>query len=176
MNERTMRNKQNQQKQPSKRAGNQGFTLVELVVVVTIISILGAFALPKFAALQADARMAKMQSAAGSMKAAAAMAHATLITRGHSAGFTGTPDPAIVIEGVEVTYVNGYPNATSIVALAGLADDYVTTGLTSPRVVAADSKHTGSSAANDCTVSYVTPAAANNQPTFTVNATLDNCT
>ncbi|MEC4722990.1 prepilin-type N-terminal cleavage/methylation domain-containing protein [Noviherbaspirillum sp. CPCC 100848] len=170
-----MNSKTIQKKQVRPTAG-QGFTLVELVVVVTIISILGAFALPKFAALQADARMAKMQSAVGSMKAAAAMAHATLVTRGHSGSFTGTPDPAIVIEGVSVTYVNGYPNAASIVALAGLAEDYVITGLTAPRVVAADSKHTGSSSANDCTVSYIAPAAANTQPSYTVNATIDNCT
>lgn len=169
-------NKRTQQYKSMKRKRNQGFTLVELVVVVTIISILGAFALPKFAALQADARMAKMQSAAGSMKAAAAMAHATLVTRGYPSSFTGTPDPAIVIEGVSVTYLNGYPNAATIVALAGLAEDYVTTGLTAPRVVAADSKHTGSSGANDCTVSYVAPAAANTPPTYTVNATIDNCT
>lgn len=160
-------------KQTSQRH-NKGFTLIELVVVVTIISILGAFALPKFAALQADARLAKMQGALGSMKSAAAMAHATLVTRGYPSSFTGTPDPAIVIEGVSVTYVNGYPNAASIVALAGLAEDYVTTGLAAPRVVAADGKHTGGN--NDCTVSYVAPAAANTQPSYIVNATIDNCT
>lgn len=158
------------------RKTQQGFTLIELVVVITIISILGAFALPKFAALQADARLAKMHAALGSMKAAGAMAHAALITRGFSSNMTGTPSPAIVMEGTTVTYVNGYPDAASIVALAGLEADYVTAGLAAPRVVAADVNHAGTSAANDCTVSYTPPAAANTLPAYVLNATTANCT
>ena len=47
-----------------------GFTLIELVVVITVLGILAALALPKFAALQTDARIAKMNGALGSIKAA----------------------------------------------------------------------------------------------------------
>lgn len=151
-----------------------GFTLIELVVVITILGLLAGLALPKYAAIQADARLSKMQAAMGSMKSAAAMAHATLITRGFDANFSGTPSPAIVIEGTTVVYQFGYPNAASIIALAGLVDDYVTTGLSSPRVAASDANHLGGSA--DCTASYVPPAAANTQPTYTLNATVGNCT
>ena len=76
----------------------QGFTLIELVVVITILGILAAIALPKIAAIQADARVAKMNGALGSVKSAAAMAHATLLTRGYSSSYTGTPTtPAIII-------------------------------------------------------------------------------
>jgi len=157
------------------RKHQTGFTLIELVVVITILGLLAGIALPKFAALQADARLAKMQAALGSLKSAAAMAHANLLTRGLDANYTGTPSPAIVIEGTTVTYVNGYPNATTIVSLAGLNDDYVVTGLTAPRVAASDSNHTGATAGTDCTVGYTPPAAANTQPTYTLNATVSNC-
>lgn len=150
-----------------------GFTLIELVIVIAILGILAGIALPKFAALQAEARLAKMNAALGSVKAAAAMAHATLLAKGFSANFTGTPVPNIVIEGTTVVYANGYPNTASVVALAGLTADYVTTGLTAPRIAAPDSNHTG--APNDCTISYVAPAAANTQPTYTLNATSANC-
>lgn len=37
-----------------------GFTLIELIVVITILALLSAYALPRFAALQTEARIAKM--------------------------------------------------------------------------------------------------------------------
>jgi MSHA pilin protein MshA len=153
-----------------------GFTLIELVVVITILSILAAMALPRFAALQADARVAKMNGAMGALKSGAAQAHAMLIARGFDASFTGTPAPAIVIEGTTVVYTNGYPNAATVVALAGITNpDYVTAGLTAPRVAAADASHQGPAAATDCTISYTAPAAANSLPTFLNSAVLASC-
>lgn len=43
------------------RKSQSGFTLIELVVVIAILGILAGFALPRFANLQAQARIAKRQ-------------------------------------------------------------------------------------------------------------------
>ncbi len=84
----------------------KGFTLIELVVVITILAILATFAMPRFVALQAEAREATIESLAGSLRSASALAHSLDLVSGN----TGT----VTMEGNTITMVNGYPDLATI--------------------------------------------------------------
>ena len=47
---------------------SHGFTLIELVLVILILAVLAAFALPRFSDLSTDARLAALDSLAGTMQ------------------------------------------------------------------------------------------------------------
>ena len=97
-----------------------GFTLIELIMVIVILGVLSAFALPRFADLGGDARVASLNALAGNLRSAANIAHAQQLADGAS-GSTG-----VTLDGVAITMAAGYPaaSAAGIVAAAQVSSDY----------------------------------------------------
>ena len=83
-----------------------GFTLIELVVVITILGILAAFAIPRFASLEREARIGAIQGLAGSVRSSAALAHSLWLTQNAPA--------TVLVEGNVVNISDGYPVAADI--------------------------------------------------------------
>lgn len=133
-----------------------GFTLIEFVVVITILGILAAFAVPRLASLDGQARLAATQALAGSVRSGASLAHALWVAQNDPASVS------VTMEGQPIAMANGYPDATTIdetlVDYTGFA---LTTGATA---VFTKTSPSGTAIAN-CFVTYTPPAAANQAPT-----------
>ena len=141
-----------------------GFTLIELVVTLSVIAILAAMALPRYIALQTQARAAKTQAIFGGIRSASALAHAqALATNTVTAGAA-----VITMEGVAVTLINGYPTAdvagiVTATQMDPVADQIAITG-GGAAAGATLTIDTVGGTAGTCTVTYQSPLAGNTSP------------
>lgn len=146
-----------------------GFTLIELVIVITIIAILAAIALPKYIAMQRDARVSKMQGMFGSVRTAAALAKARCeLDLASGAGACAT----VNMDGSLVAMSNRYPSADAAGIVLASNIDAANDSLTIAGGAGAALTLTAAGATTpaNCVISY-TAAAAGAAPTITLDTT-----
>ena len=149
-------------KQFNKQAG---FTLIELIMVIVILGVLSAFALPRFADLGGNARTASINGLAGTIKAAANIAHAQALVD------AGAHDDSVSLEGQAITMTQFYPtpDADGIGQAAQVSSSATGTGTDYIGVEAATT--VTYSLQTNCQVVYT--AATTSTPTIT--ATVSGC-
>lgn len=149
----------------NRKVSQGGFSLIELVVVITILGILAAFAVPRFASLEGQARLASTQALAGSVRSGAALAHALWLAQGNPSS------TSVTMEGRPITMTNGYPDGATI---SSTLVEYSGFSLTTTNGAAVFTKESSSrTPIANCYVTYTPPASANAPPT--VAATTSGC-
>ncbi|XOZ33820.1 type II secretion system protein [Halomonadaceae bacterium KBTZ08] len=151
----------------SMQRGNSGFTLIELVMVIAILGILSAFALSRFAALDAEANRAKIQSAKGAIESVTSLAHSVCQIKSDCDPQAESGE-SITMEGQTITMAYGYPNSTNagILRAARLRNDYHVVATTGRRRIYPDQSFTQPGVATDCRVDYIRPDNVSDPPSI----------
>jgi MSHA pilin protein MshA len=158
------------------KSAQRGFTLIELVVVIVILGILAAFAIPRFARLDAQARVASVRALEGSLRSASALAHSMWLAN-------GTNPAQVAMEGANIDLTNGYPapTATGIGATLQAGTVVIATDTTPGRwrttIINANQiqfRLNGATNPAACFVNYTWNGAAGGQPVIALPATINN--
>lgn len=141
-----------------------GFTLIELVMIIVILGILAAVAIPRYTALQTDARIATVTGLEGGVRSSAEIVHARAIISGSDTQVaTGVDMDGDGTNDVDVVF--GYP-ATA----AGGIDEAVESfnGFT---FSAGAFTRDGAPTPANCVVTYTQPGTVNTPPIIIVTTT-----
>lgn len=101
---------------PSRLIYRRGFTLIELMMTLVILGLLAATAIPKFINLGVDARIAKINELASSIRGAVTIATgkcAMVSTCGLNKVWFASPPPTVSMNGVSYMFNYGSPIAWS---------------------------------------------------------------
>lgn len=160
------------------RRSAQGFTLIELIVVISIVGILASIALPRFIDAQRDARVAKLLSLNGSIRSASALAHSRCLLDqvANPVGLCTAVGGTANMEGVAISMVNGYPQASAggIIAAAQLdagTDALAISAGGAGAAIAITVDLIGATTQATCRISYTSSAAVGSAPVIAVPLT-----
>ena len=150
------------------KSSQRGFTLIELVVVIVILGILAAFAVPRFARLDSQARIASVRAMEGTLRSGSALARSLWLA-------AGTSPATVNMEGTNVTMTTGYPAPTAAGIGATVAQGTIqnntpgryTANVVNPTTI--QYRLNGATDTTTCWVQYVWAGAANAAPNITTS-------